>query len=1056
MDLLNVLEAADFDWVKRIDNVWSDDATDVAGIHGDVRTDFSKALIKLAGQEDSKSPLGWVVTGPGGSGKTHLLSAFRRETWEKGGFFILADMSGVKDFWETILLHMVHSLRISGPNGRPQCLRLLDKIAKVSRCGADGDAIPGMFRDDLAAVIKKTINGLYRIFADQTQQFQDVLRAVVLLASEDIDVSDCGRRWLLGLEPDVDAIRPFGFKCPVCDAKNAVAGLSWLMSLDGGFTVFALDQLDAIIKQHFNAAADSAGMEASTARSIIIGICDGLMTLVDCTRRTLVVASCLNDSWSDLSKYGLKTAVARYLPPIRLSSLEAGAQVQALIARRMGRAFARVHVKAPYPTWPFPHPVLEKITDLPPRLVLQRCYQHIMNCLKEGIAREAAESMGNEPEIIVVSTVNAFQQRLNAIDKRYNEVRKKADPSALMGKEEEDVFWCQALSCFTRAFCFELPPMVNADILLDDDCGGDRKYPLLHAKLRFEGTTGNVKDRHLGLRALLQPHHIAFQNRLKAAMTQSGIDRNLSFRKLMLIHFGKYPGGKVTKELMDQFTAFGGGWVQPDDEVIRSFAGLVAVEKEFPGEWRDWVMRRKPVQNIPFLQDELKWLVGNDAKPVVTVPQEEIITVVVEDVEQPVPAPQKKCVRSTGNTQSRIPVGKKSTSALVGGEGSEITLSLETLKQHVAILAGSGSGKTVLTRRLVEEAALCGTPSIVIDIANDLARLGQPWPETPPSWDAADKDKAKRYFEQVDVKIWTPGRTTGNPLRLRQIPDLAAVADNEDELMDAVSMTISSLRGILKTRSDNTKEGIVGAALKWMARNGGGDLERLADVLADLPDDSDARIHAKAGKMAGDMSAHLKGALITNSLLGGKGKPADMEQLLAGTGGRTRVSVINLSGLGGVEAQQMFVNQLAMSFFGWIKKHPAQGLGGLLVIDEAKDFIPSVKSTPCKDSVIRFAAQARKYGMGLLLATQEPKSVDTKIIANSNTLFFGRQNSPETIKTSESLLERGGVGKLERGHFFLKSIELQSVPVHIVAPLCLSYHPPAPLSADEVVELSRR
>lgn len=1065
MDLLNVLETADFDWVKRIDKVWSDDATDVAGIHGDVRKNFAKALTKLAGRNDSASPLGWVVTGPGGSGKTHLLSAFRRETWEKDGFFILADMSGVKDFWETLLLHVVHSLRVPEPNGRPQCLRLLDKITKVSRCGVDSDAIPGMFRDDLAATIKKAINGLYRTFPDQTQRFQDVLRAAVLLASEDIDISDCGRRWLLGLEPDAEAIRPFGFKLPVCDAKSAVEGLSWLMSLDGGFSVLALDQLDAIIKQHFNPDADSAGKEAATARSIIVGICDGLMTLCDITRRTLVVASCLNDSWSSLRESGLRTAVDRYESPIRLSNLGAKAQIEALVAGRMARALAKAKAKAPYPTWPFPPAVLEKLIDLPPRTVLQRCDQHIKNCLKEGSVHEAPEDLGEEPESVDAFPVDVFQQRLAAIDKRYTEARKATTPAALLEKEQEDAFWRQALACFARAFCHELPPMLNADILLDDDCGGDRKFPLLHAKLRFEGTTNHVQDRHLSLRALLQPHHLAFQNRLKTAMTQAGIDRNLSFRKLMLIHFGAYPGGKLTAALMEQFKSFGGVWVRPDEEAIRSLAGLVAVEKEYPDEWRDWVIRRKPVQAIPFLRDELQWLVGDNAQQIVTVPQEEITPVVVENVpaqpvEVPVPAPKKKRTRSTANTPSHIPVGKQTANASREVDGKEITLPLETLKQHIAILAGSGSGKTVLTRRIVEEAALCGTPSIVIDIANDLARLGQPWPkaETPASWNDEDKAKAKRYFEQVEVKIWTPGRSAANPLRLRQIPDLAAVADDEDELMNAVGMTLSALRDTLKTRSDNTKEGIVGAALKWMARNGGGDLEQLADVLADLPEDSDARIHPKAEKMAADMSAHLRGALITNPLFGGKGEPTDIDQLLAGANGRTRISVINLSGLGGsTESQQMFVNQLAMTLFGWIKKHPTNNLGGLLVIDEAKDFIPSVKSTPCKDSVTRFAAQARKYGMGLLLATQEPKSVDTKIISNCNTQFFGRQNSPATIEAAEALLERKGVAKLERGHFFLKSIApLGAAPIRITTPLCLSYHPSAPLSADEVLELTRR
>lgn len=1076
MNLLDVLEAADFNWTKHIDKIWSDDATDVDAIHPNVRRDFANALGKFSRQEESASPLGWVVTGPGGSGKTHLLGAFRRETLQKGGFFIIVDMTGVKDFWETILLHLVRSIRTAGPDEKPQTLRLLEKIVAASGCGADPELIPGMFQQDLAGAVKKAINGLYRRFDAQTQEFQDVLRAVVLLTSEDIDISDCGRQWLLGLEPDVDAIKPFGFKRPICDAKSAVAGISWLMSLDNGFSVFALDQLDAIVKQHCNPGTDIAGEEAATARRIIVGICDGLMALRDITRRTLVVVSCLNDSWTYLSESGLKTAVDRYQKPVRLASLGASSQVEALVAARMAGAFEKEKAQAPYATWPFPPAVLSEMTALSPRLVLYRCGQHIKNCLTEGVVREAVALGENEPEAVPVDTVPDLQRRAKQIEERFRQEVDKAIPDELKDMGRVDDFWHPALACFARAFCFEQPPMPDADIMFDDDDYADRKFPLLHAKLRFETTGGSTRDRHLSLRALLHPNARAFQNRLKAAMTQSGIDRNLSFRKLLLVHFGAFPGGKVTGELLTQFATSGGIWIQPSDDDIRHLAALAVVEKEFPEDWEEWVRKTRPTRDIAFARSELAWLLADYAAPDVkaaivapppsSAPSNRTEEETIEAGESAIPDPKTPGVRPSaepakngrgiGDAHARIPVGAKATGALAGGDqGVKVTLSLETLKRHIAIVAGSGSGKTVLTRRLVEEAALCGTPAVVIDIANDLACLGQPWPEAAASWSAEDKEKAKRYFDQVEVKIWTPGKSAGNPLRLRQIPDLAAVADEPDELTAAVSMSIGALRDILKIGSNDIKKGIVGAALQWMARNGGGDLNTLANVLDELPEDSDARFYDKAEKMARDMAAHLKGALIVNPLLSGKGEPTSVADLLTGSNGRTRISVINLSGLGGSdEAKQVFVNQLTMTLFGWIKENPVDGLGGLLVIDEAKDFIPSLKSTPCKDSIIRFAAQARKYGMGLILATQEPKSVDTKVISNCNTQFYGRQNSPATIEAAEALLERRGVARLNRGNFFLKSIELGGEPVRIIVPLCLSHHPASPLSGEEVLRLA--
>lgn len=1112
MELLNVLESADFSWARHIEKIWADDPADVAGIHADVRRDFVKALGRLAKSDDDASPHGWVVNGPGGSGKTHLLAAFRRETLARGGFYIIVDMSGVKNFWETLLLHAVRSIRTAGPDGRPQVLRIIDRIVTSSRIDADPDTIHGLFQDNLAAVIKKAVNGLYRVHGTRTQEYQDVLRAVMLLASDDIDISDCGYRWILGLESDATTTGAFGFTRMEWNARRAVAGLSWLMSLDGGFSVFALDQLDAIVMQNYNPNGDTGSEEAATARHIIVGLCDGLLSLRDMTHRTLVVVSCLNDSWRSLSESGLQTAVDRYASPIRLPHLTDQRLVEALVGGRMSMAFAREGMTAPYPTWPFPPAVLAEMTDLSPRIVLQRCDQHIRNCLKEGIVREATRTREDDLEPVLVSPVTS--SRFEKLERRFQEAWQAADPAGYRDKGHEDDFWHRALAAFARAVEAEQPPRPDADILAKDDDNEDAKFPLLHAMLQYVPVDGDAGQRHLGVRALLQTHHRAFQPRLKAAMTQAGIDRKLSFRKLVLVNFGDMPGGKVTAALLEEFASAGGVWVTPDDGLIRSLAALLTVEEEFPAEWRDWVAQTMPVTAMGFLRDELAWLTGDAREteaPTVSAPVTPLATppsagapptatprnitpsdaaaadgntsapeAKAGDTTAVTPEPSPKASPETApgalpkgkadaapspapapagpshrvaDPSATIPIGSRATNMF---DQSPVTIPLETLKQHVAILAGNGSGKTILTKRLVEEAALAGTPAIVIDVANDLARMGQRWPETPESWQDGDAEKADRYFASVDVKIWTPGRSGGNPLRLRRIPDLAAVAGDDDELSDAVAMSLSTLRDILKFGTSGIKEGIAAAALRYLTRHGRCDLNSLAAVLEELPEDSGAYIHDKAERYAKDMAGNLRGALLSRPLLASGGDPTDIAELLTAPDGRPRVSVINLSGLGGsTEAQQEFVNELAMTLFSWIKAHPVNGLGGLLVIDEAKDFVPSLRSTPCKDSVVRFAAQARKYGMGLILATQEPKSVETKIIANCNTQFFGRQNSPATIKAAEDLLQKRGVARLERGNFFVKSIALGAEPVRIVAPLCLTHHSPAPLSGEEVAALAR-
>src|SRR5690606_11786983 len=105
-------------------------------------------------------------------------------------------------------------------------------------------------------------------------------------------------------------------------------------------------------------------------------------------------------------------------------------------------------------------------------------------------------------------------------------------------------------------------------------------------------------------------------------------------------------------------------------------------------------------------------------------------------------------------------------------------------------------------------------------------------------------------------------------------------------------------------------------------------------------------------------------------------------------------------------------------------KPPGRTLRGLLIIDEAKDLVPARSSTPCKDSLLRLAAQARKYHLGVVFATQNPREIDNAIIGNCSTQYYGKANSPAAINTiREQLVARGGngegIGRLEKGVFYV-------------------------------------
>jgi hypothetical protein len=392
------------------------------------------------------------------------------------------------------------------------------------------------------------------------------------------------------------------------------------------------------------------------------------------------------------------------------------------------------------------------------------------------------------------------------------------------------------------------------------------------------------------------------------------------------------------------------------------------------------------------------------------------------------------------------------------------SLPLPALRRHLAIFAGSGSGKTVLLRRVIEECVLHGVSSIVLDPNNDLARLGDPWPGTPGAWLADDADRAREYLDGTDVVVWTPRRAGGRPLTFQPLPDFGAVIDEIDEFNAAVDVAVEALAPLVGAQGQGIKAGqekaVLTEAMRYFARGAGRDLGVFIELLADLPDH--ATTLRKGTAIAEDLADRLRAVRATDPLFGGEGAPADPGALLTPPPGkRARISVISNVGMPGLTQWQRFVNQLQMALFSWIKRNPAtdRPLAGLLVMDEAQDLVPAVGTTACSESTRRLASQARKYGLGLLFATQSPKSLHNSIPGNATTQFFGLLNAPAQIDAARELARaKGGdvpaISRLSAGEFYLST---EGTALHrIRTPMCLSHHPSSPLTEDEVMTRALR
>ena len=1022
---MNALEDAfldtDFNWVTSLKRIWTDTATHVPDLQADVADAILRDFKRL-NRPRANGALGKVVTGGAGSGKTHFIGELRRRVWEANGWFVFIDIVGLTDFWKTTVLSFIVSLRQTMPNGLPQYESVFKSVLRT----IPEDKLRGVDvkADDLGMGAIATVNLFIKLlrsaYPNEISLHSDVVRA--LLMQRDPDMMDIAYAWLLGLDIDVEDRQKLGLAAAPPAPVSIVRSISWLMSLSGP-TMIAIDQIDAIVSASNitqTGQSRSEGEGEAKARAIIEMFAGGLLDLREQTSRSMTILSCLGETWSILENSTLRSASQRFsLPPHILSTKDYDpARIAALVQRRLAVTYAENGVVPPTPIWPFNATFCDAMTMKMPREILMACEQFRHLCLRNG---KVEEWPGGH---VVVKDDTA------TMEVAFSAARQAADIADMMIANDDSGPLGELLRDSLKTYIDQFEWAADVDVVVAQP---EERKPILHARLTFVFRGEGDLEKHYCFRALGQTNARAVQPRLRAAMDATGIDHDLPFRHLFVLRNDPMPTGRVTGELVAAFEAAGGIFVAPTDDDLRTFVALRSmVGRKSPG-FHAWLKTTRPLCDTAFFK-----AVGLCPPP-------------LSSTEPPTQPPWI----APPTPPTGIPVGVRLEG---GGLGPSVDLPIALLTRHTAIFAGSGSGKTVLLRRIVEEAALAGIPAIVLDTNNDLARLGTAWPSRPEAFSAVDLEKAARYARVVEVVVWTPGVTAGRPLTLAVLPDFAAVAAG-DERDDAVAMAWATLAPLVGATGSARvlKEGLLKEALAAFAREGRTGIEAFVDFLADLPDGVSRQ--SRATTLANQMSDQLRAKIAVNPLLNARGQPLDPAVLFkADRAGATRISVINFAGLPDLNRQD-FVNQLQMALFTFIKRSPSK-TPRLYVVDEAQNFAPSQGATASKASAKALAAQARKFGLGMIFATQAPKGIDTTIVSNCVTHFYGRMSSPALIDATEDMMAARGkaardLGTLSAGMFYV-STEDMSRPAKIKTPLCLSYHPQNPATPEEVLALAKR
>jgi len=753
-----------------------------------------------------------------------------------------------------------------------------------------------------------------------------------------------------------------------------------------------------------------------------------------------MVVACQLNTWQMISsRTAIRSALDRFTVLPELEAIPDEATAAAIVSNRFRPGYAAVGFTPRPPTWPIGSAALaEAVHRYTPRRLLDRVAEHIASCLQARAVTELTSLADTQRRVASPPNHEAPPPGdLDELTELFDKLRAEADDLAPLDKAAEDRLMPSLLGAGLRSLIKELAENERR-FTVETNFGG--KWAL-HARLRYIIDDGTENEVHWSFRAIAADNPRAAQTRIHNAVVEAGLENGLSSRRLILLRNTPYPSGVKTEEAKNDFETRGGLPLPIGAADLRTFGALRAMlDRRVPG-LDAWLRKKLPAKHT------------------------EIFATVLDDLQKLLKARSGDSAVLHGGTvahpgevhavQHEITVG-----TTVRGTRS-FTVPLQHLRMHTATVGAAGSGKTVLIKRIVEQCALRGVSAIVLDPNDDLGRLGDPWPTPPKDWTDQHEREARRYFAEVEVFVWTPGLRRGRPLSFHPLPDFAPVLTDEDDFRRLLTSTVASLASHAGVRGSSGRAtqqlGVLSRALDRYARGGGRTLAGLVELLAEPPGDI---VNSRTSRLAVQMADTLEAAMETDPLFSESGEPADPGVLLKPSPGRSaRISVISFVGLSG-EGPVRFVSRLQAALFSWFKAHPAgdRPLGGLLVMDEAQNFVPSGAANPSTDSTVELIRQIRKYGLGIVLASQAPRGIHNQALGNTANQFIGRLTVTAQIAAAQAMAQArnadlDNLGGLTRGIFYAAGEGTTFSRIQV--PICLSHHA-GPLREQEIVERARR
>ena len=419
----------------------------------------------------------------------------------------------------------------------------------------------------------------------------------------------------------------------------------------------------------------------------------------------------------------------------------------------------------------------------------------------------------------------------------------------------------------------------------------------------------------------------------------------------------------------------------------------------------------------------------------------------------------------------------------LGKNASDEQLTLyksKDLTTHAAIIGMTGSGKTGLGIGLIEEAAIDNIPAIVIDPKGDMGNLCLNFPnmnaqdfipwidpttaankgktieqlaqETSSMWETGlesfGQDRSRvQVLNNVQKTIYTPGSSAGvgvNVLGSFQAPNDAIIEDS-DTLSSLINTTVSSLLSLIDIEADpiQSKEHLLLSnifAHFWRQKI---DLT-LEDLIGYIASPPFEKIGILSLTTFYAQNERMKLAMLLNNVISSvtfsswiQGEPLDIQNMMYDENGKAKIAIFSIAHLNDNE-RMFFVTILLNAYINWMRRQRGSStLKSILYMDEIFGFFPPTKNPPSKEPMLLLLKQARAFGCGIILSTQNPIDIDYKGLSNIGTWFIGKLQTKQDIsKVIDALAAKSDLSKsqleqqiatIKGRHFILKNIHEDAI-----------------------------